>query len=892
MKPDRPPRGATRLLAALLPARGRDALLGDLQEDWTRRRASGRPARLWYWRQAAALAAGYHLHRRRTRPRPRPIGLAADLGAAARHAWRDRRFSAVVVLLLGAGLGVTTIWFGVLHALVVRPLPYPEAERLVALHETHVASGVLAGPASPGNFLDWHEHAASFESLAASYTSEVALTGLDPVESILLGEVTPEFFTALGIPPLIGRGFSPVEEAGAWLDNAGRFHGPARVVLHESLWRARFDADSGLVGRTIGINGQPAEVIGVMPAAVRLPSPDVGAWVVWDVAAGYGAGGQEPPRNSRFVDVVARLAPGVAPEAARDELAALASRAATDHPRTNGGWSATSRPLADAVTDGGQHALGPLAAAVSLLLLGVATSLTALQTARLEGRRTELSVRAALGAGRARLLRQLMLENLVLAAAAALAGLVAAHLAAPRVFALLLPDLPGAETAPPQPWIVAAVLAVATATGAASVGVAALRSRGGGTSDPLRARATTGRGADRPLVVIEVGLAVALVVLTGLLAQSYLRLVSQDPGFEAEGVLTARLNLEAGVSAGAASRVAFVEQLLQELRREPAVEAAGGATFLPMTRVGAYFDRPYWKAGQTDPGGDAPRGWVRIVTPGLIEALGIELHAGRSFTADDRFDFSAAERDGAPRVAIVNRTLAENTWPGIDPVGRVLVMDYPQRVYEYRVVGVVEDVLPERLDSAPPPEIYLPYFQIPYPGLTLALRTRGDPARLAPRLRELVVAANALQPVDRIVPLSDALAASVRNERLVLGWAGAAGAVALLLAVIGVYGVVDLVVRRRTRELGIRLALGARPAQLRAMVLRSALGLALSGLALGTLLALAGSRLVAASLYRTAVLEPLPLAVATVTILAASLLAAWGPARRATRITPDRALRE
>lgn len=894
MKPEAPPRLSTWLLSRCLPPRAREAVLGDLAEEWRAEPKRGLAARAWYWREAAALAIGYGSRRlaisRRLAAALR--GLWAESANALRHLVRAPRYSIVALLLLGGGLAVATTLSSVIHATFLAPLPYPAPDRLVRLHETHLESGVVAGPVAPANFLDFMERTAGLRSLATAYATEAALTGRQPVESIRVGVVAGDLFGTLGVEPLLGRTFLPEDVEGAHLDNAGRFRGPARVIVDERLWRSRFEANSTIVGEAIAINGQEATIVGVVPTRVPFPEPEVRAWVAWDLtAAAQHPGGLS--RNARFTTTIARLADRVALADATAEIANVAQTLALAHPETNEGWSATLRPLSATLTEGARRPLTLLGVAITLLLLGVCINLAGMQLARDAARTSEIAIRSALGASRVRIVSRLLLENLLLALAAAILGLVGAR----TLLAVLLPSLPELPR-PIEPGLAPAVV-----TGTALMALVAGLLTGGLTAarisrvEPARGlRGHSGRTAassrsGRGLVIAQIALAVTLVAVSGLLARSFAHLLTEDPGFEPAGVLTARLNLEAGVSADASERVAFFDRLLAELRSEPGVIHAAGATFLPMSGIGPDFDRPYWRPDEPRPGGSAPRAWIRIVTPDLFRTLGVRLRSGRAFGPADRFDFTTgASSQTSPRVAIVNRTLARRSWPE-GAVGETLIMDYPGSVHDYRIVGVVEDVRPRGLGERAEPEIYLPYGQIPYPGLTVAVRTRGAPLALAPRLRQLVGELNPLQPVDRVTPLARLVASSLDRERIVLATVGLFGLSAALLAALGVFGLVDLRVQERGRELGIRLALGARPEELRRHVLWTAGALTAAGVGVGLGITLAAARWLAGSLYRTSPLDPLALGGTVVIVSAAALVAAWRPARRATRVDPVESLR-
>jgi predicted permease len=809
-------------------------------------------------------------------------GLLLDLRQSARGLSRRPAYTAFVVLVTALGIGTTVVLFTVVDSVLLRPLPLPGPDRLVRLWETRPDDeGDREGPA-PGNFQYWREHAGIFEGLASWYVGSVTLRDDGGARTLTSAQVSNDFFRTVGVAPWIGRGFTDAEVDRAVYDtsNTHRGEGPV-VVLSQRLWRTAFAADPGVIGTTIELERKSWEVVGVMPPRYAMPQGDVDVWLPWSFA-------HERPKDQRYTQVLGRLLPGAGLPEAQARMDALALDMAERFPESNRGWGVRLEPLMEDVVGGSRAALWVLFGAVACVLLIACLNVAGLQLVRATARSHESAVRMALGSSRLRLVRQQLVEALALSAAGGVAGmllsvwglqLIRTHAATalPRLdelalhgrtalFAVLLTTLSG----------VVFGLAPAVIGSRAPLGDA-LRDDG--------ARTTAGRPRQRvrsAFVVTQVALAVVLLAGAGLLARSLGRLVAVDPGFDPDRVLVLPVFLDGNGYDGPRS-ASYYRRLVEHLESIPGVESAGGATALPGSSLGPDFFRPVWREGRRRPPGQEWTADVRMATPGYFETLGIPLRAGRGF--------GPADHRESRRVILINESLAARHWPDEDPVGRELLLDYgPAGTRPYLVVGVVGDVRFYGLRSRPRPELYIPHEQRPYLIMNVAVRTHGDPEAMVDTVRRAVLDVDAAQPVHSIVPLRRLVGASIGRERLATSILVAFAAAALLLAATGVYGVLSYGVDRRRREIGIRIALGARAGDVRGMILRQGATLLLAGWVLGLAAALCLTRLLANLLYEVSPLDPLTLAGVSLLLIAAAAAASWLPARRAAAVAPLHAL--
>ncbi len=791
-------------------------------------------------------------------------GLAGDFRLAWRRLARSPGFTAAAALTLALGIGANTAVFSLVNAALLRPLPFPEPERLMVVWESQPSQHKDRERVSAANYLDWRRESRTFADLAAWTLWGAALTGSGKPEELTIVRASADLFGVLGVAPALGRGFLAEEEV------QGRHR---VVVLSHGTWLQRFGGDSAIVGRTVTLDTEPHEIVGVMSSSFRFP--DEGAVTMWAPLA-FDAS-ELVTRAERRFNVLGRLAPGADREAARGELATIAARLATAHPETNAGWGVTLLPAGDVAAAGSRRPLTILLGAVGCVLLIACANVGHLFLVRAADRERELAVRVALGAGPGRLIRLLVLESALVAAVGGLAGLGIASWAVPFVHAL---D-PGLVSGWHEVGLDGTVLLFAAAllagvTLACGLVPAWRAIRGEPTKSMARRR------LNRGLIVGEVALSIVLLVGAGLLLRSLLRIQRVDPGFDPDRVLAATVFLSGAEYESDARQIAFFAELIERLRALPGVRAAGAVTTLPMNPVGIDYDLPFSPDGRPPaPGVERQEVDFRVTEGDYFQALGIPVLRGRLLGPEDR--------SGTQRVVVVNETLARRFFPGRDPVGRLVWVAGGTR--EATIVGVVGDVRHRGLTERPRPELYVPSAQYPHGGMTVVVRTAGDPAALAGALEEQVYAIDADQPINDMVTLPQLLSRSVAPRRFQLVLVGGFAALALLLAAVGVYGVIAYAVGRRTREIGIRIALGARSTEIRRAVLAPALVLAAAGTIVGTAGAWVGTRLLQSELYEVSPHDPATYAIAALAMLLVAWAACEIPARRAVRTDPVITLR-
>ncbi|HYH79786.1 MAG TPA: ABC transporter permease [Longimicrobium sp.] len=799
-----------------------------------------------------------------------------DVRYAARALRRSPGFTLVAVLTLGLGIGLNTAIFSVVNGVLLRPLPYRDPGALVRLHHVHPEEAPDGGVFSPQDFDDLKAGARGFQSLA-SYLYDAGDAGLSLTSGgepeIVAGVfVSPEFFSVLGVSAARGRTLRPEEN----VPGADR-----SVVLSDAFWRARFNADPGVVGRSVTLDAKPFTVVGVMPPRFAFPAREVQAWVPVSLI-----GEDDIPRERglRWLDVVGRLAPGTTPEAAAGSANAVLSRLATEHPGSNEGWSrARLETLRNSVVGPVRPALLVLLGTVMMVLLVACANLANLLLARASARERELAVRTALGAGRGRLVRQMLTESVVLALAGGGVGLVLARLGVPALLAVSAGTIPRAGEVGLDARVAAFALLLSLLTVVLFGLVPAVRAARGVTAETLRdgGRGGTARRGGHirdALVLGQSAVAMVLLVGAGLLINSFWRLVTVDPGFRPEKVLAATFSIPIRYDTPA-KMAAYRDEVLRRVGEIPGVAAVGAAKTQPLRGGGEPMEF-------TIPGrsGEAavlkPKSGVFVVSPGYFDALGIPLVRGRVFTARD-------DVRGAPLVVVVNQAAARRYWPGADPVGQTVRV----RATPITVAGVVGDVRNDGLAASADPAVYLPFGMAPRASTQLFVRTSGDPGAAASAVRGAIRAADPLQPIAAIRPLRSAMAETVAQPRFFTLVLGLFGGLAVLLAALGLYGVVAYSVTRRTGEIGIRMALGARARDVVGMVVRRAAVPTLAGIALGAAAAWMLSRLMASMLFQVRPTDPATFAAAALLLAGVGLLASWLPARRAARIEPSSALR-
>ena len=797
--------------------------------------------------------------------------LLADVRFALRGLAQRPGFTAVALATLAIGIGANAAVYSVAQAVLLRPLPFREPDRLVMVWERNVSRNRTRNVVNPGNYLAWRERDAVFEEIAAFAPSSRNVTGEGAAVRLDGAVVTTNFFDTLGRGPALGRAF---------VEPDGRPGAPDVVVISDSLWRSRFASDPGVIGRSLMLNGEPAAVVGVMPAGFAYPS-DSALWLPLTI----GEGGLQRDARGRSLMTVARLRDGVTAGQAQAALDALAPQLVAQRPEFNTGWDAFVAPLhADVVRDV-RPAVLVLAGAVGLVLLIGCGNLATLLLARALGREREIAIRRALGAGTVRLVGQLLTESLVLALAGGALGLLLASwlmralmaLVPPEVAALFHPALDFRVAAMALSLSVASAVLFGLAPAWQTVRPDLVRSlREGAAGSGLSGRR---RRLARVVVAGEVALALILLAGAGTLLRSFARLSAVDAGFDPERVLTLQVSLAGDRYAdGKAAR--FYADAMERIGALPGVESAAGISWRPFA-VGAATrfavpDRPAPNAGQE------PAAEVRMVTPGLFRTLGLALREGR--------DFDARDTEGRPQVVIVNEHVARTFWPGQSAIGRRIAMQWGGPL-DAEIVGVAADARLVGLDTPARATLYWPVSQVRNDFMTLLVKASGRPGDVAGSVRQAIASIDPELPVAKVAPLADVMADSIARPRFVFLVIGAFAATAILLAALGLFGVLSYSVGQRLPEMGVRLALGARPRDVAALVLREGVVVSAVGAAAGLLGALVLARFLEGLLFETSPRDPLAIAGVVGVVALVSLAAAWLPARRASRVDPAHVLR-
>ena len=801
--------------------------------------------------------------------------LVRDFRYAARSLARSPGFTVVAVAVLALGIGATSAIFSLVSAVWLKPLPFADAERIVTLWVDLTRVG---GPETvniaPANFVDWQERSHSFESMSALEPMDFNLTGDGGEPERLAGlRASPNLFETIGLMPILGRTFTADDDA----------NDP--VVISEGFWLRRLGGDPAAVGRTITLDGSPHLVVGVVPRDFRFPNGEVDVFVptVWapDMLA----------RSTSYVWwSVAKLRDGVSVQAAAAELSSVAASLERDFPNTGRGAAASIVPLQEQLSVGFTPTLRALLGAVALVLLIACANVANLMLARSTTRQKELAIRKALGAARGRVLRQLLTESALLAAISVAIGLGVA-LACLGYLARLLPNTLPASTALSLDFrVLAFTAATALGTvllfGAGPAFVAARRDFGAAFGRAVGAHGATMRRLRTALIVAEIALTVVLLAGAGLLLRSYAAVLAVDPGFKAEGLLLAETVLPIPSYPDAPDRDAFYKRVLENVRALPGVESAGYTNYAPLMFMGGRA--LVLVEGRPRPEGSAIAQNIvanRSASPGYFETLGVPLVRGRLF--DDR-----DVRDGA-RVAVINETMARRHWPDQDPIGQRFSVGAPGGG-PTTVVGVVADVRQMGLAVPADPELFLPLDQTSIPFMwprQMVVRTAGDPLALAPALRRAVWAVDPTQPVSSLRAMSEVLDTQLANRDMQLTLTGTFAVLALLLAAVGLYGVLSYTVSQSTNEIGLRMALGAQQKTVVGTVVRSALTTTVVGIGLGLLAASVLTSVIDSFLYGVRPTDPATAATVAGVLLLVAGLAALIPAVRAAGVNPMTALR-
>jgi predicted permease len=798
--------------------------------------------------------------------------LFADLRYAGRTLRHNARLTVLATLTLALGITFATSLFSVAHSALVRRLPYDGEERIVMLWEFAPDKGATKGAMTPANFLDIRERAQAFSHVGGIAPYSATLVHGDQSTQVFGRRVTAEVFAALGVMPQYGRPLTHEDE---------RIGNGVAVISH-SLWQRRFGADPGVVGRTVLLDELQRTVVGIMPPGLRLPADDDDVLIPF-VFTKF----ERQARRSHWVRVVARMKPGVTLAAAQADATAIGSQLASEYPEANKGETILVEPVREDMVGGLRPILLTLVAAVTLVLLIACVNVASLLLANSTARRRELLVRVALGAGRLRLLRQLAAESLLLALVGGALGLLGATIILQAAGAVLPAALMRSIDPRPDPWVLVGAVAIGVAT-AALFGLAPILGLWKGLSAHSGARTTAGSGATRmrrTLVVVQVALAVVLLAGAGLVMRSFVRLTSIELGFRTEHLLTFRTELPRQRYAGPMQWKPFFDRLIGDLESIPGVVRAAGVTGLPLNMGGG--SNAIFIEGRPAPGPNQHTFAIyRLVTPRYFETIGIPVVEGRDFTAADGID--------GMRVGAVNQTLALRMWPGQSAIGKRLTFSHTPKAEDWiTIVAVVRDTHHASLAEPVDIQLYSPYTQDPnwMPPVELVIRTSVAPMSIAGAVRERMRGIDARLPVEDLQPLEEVVARSVSEPRFNLFLLGALASCALTLAAIGIYGLLAFTVALRSKELGVRSALGATRRDLSRMVVLDGVRLVLSGLLIGIGMAAVATRSMSALLFEIEPGDPLTFVSVAATLLLMTMIACYLPARRAARIDPVVALR-
>jgi putative ABC transport system permease protein len=802
-----------------------------------------------------------------------------DLRYGLRTLLKTPGFTAVAVLTLALGIGANTAIFSVVNAVLLKPLAYRDSARLMMAFESNQSD--QRGNVSPANFLDWRAQNNVFEQLGASMKQGFVLTTVEgrsaDAERLQGAGVSAILFPMLGVEPIRGRSFLPEDD---------RPEATRTVILSYAVWQRSMGADPAILGRALTLDGEKYTVVGIMPPAFQFPDKDVDLWVPLERQVSNKA---MHWRGSHYLRVFGRLKPGVTVDRAREEMTAIAARIKQQNPQEFTAAAAAVVPLQEYLVGGVSKALWILLGAVGFVLLIACVNVANLQLARSTARAKEIAIRAALGAGRRRLIRQLLTESIVLSIVGGTLGVLLAQWGTDSLIALGPDTIPRASEIRVDGWVLAYTLGISVITGilfgiapawAASHTDAADTLKEGG-----RSSAAGGSGRSRlrsGLVVAEIALSLMLMIGAGLLVASFSRLTGVNPGIRTDNVLTLRLALADPPYDNPAVFLAFYQRVVERLKTVPGVESAAAVSDLPLT--GLNFDNTFSILGRPAlPAGEFITSEMAWVSPDYFHAMGIPLIRGRAFTEQDTAT--------TPQIVVISESMARRWWPNEDPLGKRLKIDYGDK-FSPEIVGVAADVR-DGLDAEPTPHMYVSYAQLPRDAMYLVARASGTmniPA-LAGALRREVEALDKNIAVYRVRSMDQVMAVSVGSRRFNMLLLGIFAGLAMVLAGVGIYGVMAYGITQRTHEIGLRMALGAQRRDVLGMLIGHAMILAAAGIALGLAGAFALTQLMASLLYGVTPTDPQTFALVSLLLAAVVCGASYIPARRATRLDPMAALR-
>jgi putative ABC transport system permease protein len=786
--------------------------------------------------------------------------------------WTHRGFTAVVILTLAIGIGANTAIFGTLNAVLFKPLPYENPDQLVFGRATY--NGNLGRWVSSPDYFDYRAQSDAFESLSAiRVEGRYTITGGEEPERLVGGTVSDNFFATLGVHPLAGRLFAPEE---------GRPGAPDVILISHRYWQQRFGGSAGAIGGSLNVGGQPRTIIGVIPAGFHFMQ-EVDLWIPT-----YPGGPSTAARRFHNWFIVGRLKPDVSLQQAQEQVDLISSRLARQYPDSNRNKGLRLDRLHEALVEAESPRLMLLMAAVGLLLLIACGNVAGLLLARGSTRRMELAVREALGASRARLIQQMLTESTLLALIGGLLGVSLACWLQSLVPAVVPLDWMNIEHVGLDLPVLLFALGISVLTGVLFGIFPALKTASENLFQDLSSgtRTTDIRGASRmrsTLVIAQVALSLMLLVGAGLLIRSFVRLAAVDPGFDTESLLTAMVSLPQSRYEEPEQRIQFFSSLLEDLRTIPGVMDAGMISQLPLRNP--YGSTRVWAARRppAEPG-DAHSAYTRVAFPGYFGTLRIPVLSGREIQATDR--------GNAPPILAINQTMARFLFPGEDPLGQQVVVDMPDKgQVAFEVVGVVGDARLQWIGQEPDMALYHSYFQIPRSTMRIAIRTATDPVSIAGAVRSAVWKQDRNIPVEDLSSMEAIISRSVAPYWITAVTLGLFSVVALLLAAIGLYGMLAYFVNQRLHEIGVRMALGASASNIMRLVLSRGFLLAAIGLAIGIAGSLAGARLIRQMLFETEAVDPFIFILATLIFCGIATLACLIPAWRAVRVDPVVSLR-
>ena len=803
-----------------------------------------------------------------------------DLRYGMRMLAKNPGFTVVAVLALALGIGANSAIFSVVNSILLNPLPYPNPERLVMVWEENTKAGYPRDTPAAANYIDWRDQSQSFEGMAAMAEQNFNLTGTGDPEKIQGKRVSASLFTLLGVEPRLGRSFLPEE------DQPG---GNRVVLLSHGLWQRRFGANEKIIGQQLTLNGESYTVVGVMPAHFRFPAREDELWVPIAFTQEEAAN-----RGRHYLQVLARMKPGVALEQAQAEMNTIATRLQQQYPNQNVDLGVAVTPLHEQLVGDIKPALLVLLGAVGFVLLIACANVANLLLARAAVRQKEITIRVALGASRLRLLRQFLTESVLLAALGGGVGLLLSLWGISLLKNFIPESISQVEVINIDGRVLLFTLGVSLLTGLIFGLAPALQASSFNLNETLKeggrdsAAGSRGNRVRALLVIAEVAVSLILLIGAGLLINSFLRLRNVDPGFRANNLLTMQVDLPAFKYPDHARRTAFYNELLGRLENVPGVKSAAVTTNLPLYRQGNSIGISVEGIPDPAPGqGKRPTIATRVVSPHYFQTMGIALLQGRGFSEQDRVD--------SPSVAVINETMARRFWPDQDPTGRRITPGSPTSTDPndwLTIVGVVKDVRQFELVAEPKPQMYLSYTQAGFfAPRDLVVSTDLDPISLAAAVRKTVWEVDRDQPVSNIRTMEEIVSESVARQRFSMMLLGIFAALALVLAAVGIYGVMSYSVAQRTREFGIRMALGARRSDVLKLTVGGGLKLVLIGVAIGLVASFILTRVMSSLLFGVSATDPLTFISISLVLVVVALLASLVPALRATRIDPMEALR-